>query len=78
MLSPHYYEHRMNSFRKLLKATNTLFGKTNDFFITKFQTCGLPHDCGLLWIENASHFGVLKMKFLKILWINNYPLMKQF
>jgi hypothetical protein len=28
----HYYEHRMNRFHILLKATNMLFGKINDFF----------------------------------------------
>jgi len=67
MISPHYYEHRMIGFPKLLKATNTLFGKINDFFAIKFQIGGLPHDHGLLWIENAPHFGVFKMKFLKFL-----------
>jgi hypothetical protein len=28
----HYYEHRMNRFHILLKTTNMLFGKINDFF----------------------------------------------
>jgi hypothetical protein len=28
------------------------------FFLIEFQTCGLPYDHGLLWIENAPHFGV--------------------
>ncbi len=34
----HYYEHRINSFRKLIRNTNIIFGKVKDyFFITKFQ-----------------------------------------
>jgi hypothetical protein len=33
-----YYEHRINSFRKLIRNTNIIFGKVKDyFFITKFQ-----------------------------------------
>ncbi len=33
----HYYEHRMNSFRKLIRNINLTFGKVKDyFFITEF------------------------------------------
>jgi len=27
------------------------------FFLIEFQTCGLPYDHGLLWIENTPCFG---------------------
>jgi hypothetical protein len=27
----HYYEHRMNNFRTLLKSNNLLFGEINDY-----------------------------------------------
>jgi hypothetical protein len=29
------------------------------FFVTKFEVEGLPHDHGLLWVENVVQFGVL-------------------
>jgi hypothetical protein len=39
----------------------------NYFFITKFQLGGLPHDHGLLWVQNAPTFGVSKMKKMNVL-----------
>ncbi len=62
----HYYEHKMNSFHKLLKNTKTIFDKGKDYFlITKFQASKLLHDYGLLWIENAPHFDVNSNESIK-------------
>jgi len=30
------------------------------FFLTKFQSRRLPHDHGLLWVQNGPTFGVSK------------------
>jgi hypothetical protein len=54
-----YYAHRMNSFRKLLKNSSIMFGEVQDyFFVTKFQSRGLAHDHGLLWVKSPTiqHF----------------------
>ncbi len=54
-----YYEHKMNSFHKLIRNTNLIFGKVKDyFFIIEFQSRGLPHDHRLLWVQNVLIFGV--------------------
>jgi hypothetical protein len=51
-----YYQHRMNNFWKLF---NVLFGEIQDyFFVTNFQSEGLTHDHGLLWVQNAIQFGI--------------------
>jgi len=56
-----YYENRMNSFCKLIQNIDLIFGKVKDyFFIIEFQSRGLPHDHGLLWVQNAPIFGVSK------------------
>jgi hypothetical protein len=49
----------MNNFHKLLKNIYTLFGQiVYYFFITKFQSRGLPCDHGLLGVKNAPQFGI--------------------
>ncbi len=73
-----YYEHRINSFHKLLKHTNVLFNKVKDyFFITKFQSIGLSRDHGLLWIKNAPMFGIPSNKDIKN-FVNKYLTTNQF
>jgi hypothetical protein len=61
-----YYEHRMDNFHKVFK--NIEIGKTKHYFVvTKFQTNGLPHNHGLLWIENSPHFGINSNESIEIL-----------
>jgi hypothetical protein len=44
---------------KLLQSTNTLFKQAQDyFFVTKFQAKGSEHDHGLLWIKDATIYGI--------------------
>jgi hypothetical protein len=51
----------MNSFHELIRNADLIFGKVKDYvFITKFQSGGLPHDHGLLCVQNAPTFGVSK------------------
>jgi hypothetical protein len=33
--------------------------------VTKFQASNLPHDYGLLWIENAPHFDINSNESIK-------------
>ncbi len=55
-----YYEDRMNSFQIFIKYVDVVFGQIKDFFfVTKFQVEGLPHDHGLLWVENVAQFAIL-------------------
>jgi len=68
----HYCEHRMNNFHMLLKATN-MFGKKKQFI--EFQTCGLPCDHGLLWID-APHFGVSSNEVIEK-FVNKYLTMDE-
>jgi hypothetical protein len=36
-----------------------MFGEIQDyFFVTKFQSRGLAHDHGLLWVKNASQYNI--------------------
>jgi len=57
------YEHRMNSFCKVLKKINVLFNKVkNYFFITKLRSTSLAHDHGLLCIKNDHMFGISSNK----------------
>jgi hypothetical protein len=66
-----YYEHRMNSFRKLIQNTNLIFSQVKDyFFITKFQSRSSPPNHGFLWIKNDSRYGVFQNEKLNVLWIN--------
>ncbi len=63
-----YCEHRMTSFRKFIENTNLIFGKVKDyFFITEFQSRGLLHGDGLLWVQNAPTFGVSKNEKIECL-----------
>jgi hypothetical protein len=56
-----YCEHRTTNFRKFIENINLIFGKVKDyFFIIEFQSRGLLHDHGLLWVQNAPTFGVSK------------------
>ncbi len=46
-------------FRNLFKIYSSIFGKINDFyFVIEFQNKGSEHDHGLLWINDASNYGV--------------------
>jgi len=55
----------MNSFQRLLKNNNILFGKINDYFyITKFQTTGLAHGHEL-WSKNVPIFGIFTNEEIK-------------
>jgi hypothetical protein len=38
---------------------NSIFGHLLDFFfVTKPQSCGSQHDCGLLWVASAPIYGL--------------------
>jgi hypothetical protein len=46
----------MNCFQKLF---NVLFCEIQDFFfVTRFQSGGLAHDHGLLWVQSVLQFGI--------------------
>ncbi len=55
----HYYEHRMNSFHKLLKCTKILFDKGKDFFghqisskqITSWLWIIMDRKCSTCWYQ---------------------------
>ncbi len=53
-----YYNHRTSCFLKLIPKDHFLFGYISEFLVTKFQNCGNEHDHGLLWIKDASMYGV--------------------
>jgi hypothetical protein len=56
----------MNSFQKLFKSNNILFGELSYYFyITKFQTIGLAHGHGL-WFKNGTRFGIFINEKIKI------------
>jgi len=59
IMCPCCYEHRMNNFRKLILNTNLRFGQVKDYFFI-IESRGLPHDHDLLWIENATRYGVFQ------------------
>jgi len=46
------------------------------FFLIEFQTCGLPYDRGLLWIENAPRFGVSSNEVIEK-FVNKYLIMDE-
>jgi len=57
----------MNNFCKILKNIDILFGQVvYYFFITKFQSGGLPHDHGLVGVKNALQFGISSNSEVKI------------
>lgn len=57
----------MNTFHKLLRNIDILFGQVvYYFFITKFQSGGLAHDHGLLRVKNAPYFGISSNSEVKI------------
>jgi hypothetical protein len=55
----HYYDHHMAIFRNFKKKNSSIFGKVNYFyFVIEFQNKGSEYDHGLLWIKDASIYGV--------------------
>jgi hypothetical protein len=46
------------------------------FFLIEFQTCGLPCDHGLLWIENAPCFVVSSNEVIEN-FVNKYLIMDE-
>jgi hypothetical protein len=50
--------------------------KQTIFFLVEFQTCGLPYDHGLLWIENAPRFGVSSNEVIEK-FVNKYLTMDE-
>jgi len=66
-----YYDHKTSCFCTLFNKDPSIFEQMCDnFFVTKFQKCDSEHDHGLLWIKDASTYGIIQMKKLKILLIN--------
>jgi len=45
-------------------------------FLIEFQSCGLPSDHGLLWIENALRFGVSSNEVIEN-FVNKYLTMDE-
>jgi hypothetical protein len=45
-------------------------------FLIEFQTCGLPCDNGLLWIENVPHFCVSSNEVIEN-FVNKYLTMDE-
>ena len=61
VLCTRYFNHRINSFRKMMLKNQELFGKVSDyFFITKFQNRGNEHVHFMLWIKDTPIFGQCK------------------
>ncbi len=62
-----YYDPYMKYFRKLWMNDDTIFEPLFDFFfVTKFQNHGSEHDHGLLWVVNASTYGLDFNKIIEI------------
>jgi len=60
-----YYDHRIFFFHKFIVKNHFISGYIYIYiyfsfekFVIEFQNCGNKHDHGLLWIKNASMYGV--------------------